>query len=358
MDRRLTPDKTHVSIQVTERSGIGEARRVAADMAAQMELDERDAGRLAIVVTEAASNVVHHAGTGEILLRNLEGEAWRGVEVLSLDGGPGIADVESAMRDGETTEASRGVGLGAMRRMSDQFDIYTATDPRRRTGTAILMRVLASPKARIDRAAIDRPVLELPTHGAVAVPRHDELIGGDIWAVTALPTRVVCALVDGLGHGEPAFRAALAALGAYDAHTTEGPRSIIDAMHTVLRGERGAVAAVADISWQSGKVRYAGVGNVSGRIFAPGDSTGLVSLHGTLGQGAPTIQEFEYDWPTGGLLLMHTDGIARSWVLDDSPGLMRCDPVLIAGVIYRDHARRRDDASVLVVRGPIAEGEV
>ena len=97
-------------------------------------LGERERGSLAIVVTEMATNVVKHAGTGTILVEAVTGNGSSGVRVLALDKGPGIRDLSGALRDGYSTAGTAGNGLGAMKRLSNAFDIYTAPG----LGTAVL----------------------------------------------------------------------------------------------------------------------------------------------------------------------------------------------------------------------------
>jgi len=75
-----------------------------------------------------------------------------------------------------------------------------------------------------------------------------------------------------------------------------------------------------------------------------------VSHGGIMGHTVRRTQLFTYPWPAGGLLVMLSDGIASQWSLDAYPGLRQRDPALIAGVIYRDFVRGRDDATVVVVR--------
>ncbi len=66
------------------------------------------------------------------------------------------------------------------------------------------------------------------------------------------------------------------------------------------------------------------------------------------------FQEFAYPFPKGATLVMHSDGLISRWTLDAYPGLAAHDPALVAGVLYRDFQRGRDDVTVLVARG--AEG--
>src|SRR5215212_2044014 len=128
---------------VDDRSQVGEVRRVATTMAVRLGLDEQDQGRVALVLTEALNNVVKHGGGGEVVLRPIV-NSRSGVEALIIDKGPGIADVERALRDGYSTTGTPGTGLGAVARVADTFDIYSGAG----AGTAVLARVWA----RSDRA--------------------------------------------------------------------------------------------------------------------------------------------------------------------------------------------------------------
>jgi hypothetical protein len=111
---------------------------------------------------------------------------------------------------------------------------------------------------------------------------------------------------------------------------------------------------VALIDGRRHELRFAGVGNISAMIVTGDGSRNLVSHNGTLGLQLRKAQEFVYPWTTGALLVVHSDGLASHWKLDQYPGLYRQDPAIVAGVLYRDHARRRDDVSVVVfrLRGP------
>jgi hypothetical protein len=93
------------------------------------------------------------------------------------------------------------------------------------------------------------------------------------------------------------------------------------------------------------------VGNIAARIYDGSLSRhNLVSLNGTAGHQCERIQEFNYPWPEDGLLILHSDGLSTSTGLETYPGLAARDPALIAGVLYRDFCRGRDDATVVVVK--------
>ena len=81
------------------------------------------------------------------------------------------------------------------------------------------------------------------------------------------------------------------------------------------------------------------------------DPRQLVTQHGTLGQATPhEIREDRRELARGAMLVLCSDGLRSRWSLDGHPGLAARDPLTIATVLWRDFARGRDDASLVVVR--------
>jgi anti-sigma regulatory factor (Ser/Thr protein kinase) len=339
MDVTLPARHVSISLPIEEASGVAEARRFAMKLAEALQFSESDIGRVALVVTEAATNIVQHAGRGEILLRPFALEAPASLEVLALDKGPGMANVAEALRDGFSTGGSPGHGLGSIARLSTCFEISSAPGK----GTALL--------ARIGRVKPKRPAEPGLEWGVVCVPKREEEVCGDAWAVTAGHVRNTILVVDGLGHGLPAFDAASEALRAFWERAGERPESILNALHENLRATRGVVAGVAEIDWDTRELRWAGAGNIAGTLVpVEGKASSLVSHSGTVGQNVTRFQEFTHRWPDEGLLILHSDGLSSRWALEPYPGLTRKDPSLVAGVLYRDFASRRDDVVIFVGR--------
>ncbi len=154
---------------------------------------------------------------------------------------------------------------------------------------------------------------------------------------------------DGLGHGPRAATASTEAVRVLRRHARLGPAEIVEAAHAALRSTRGAAVAVAEIDAVRQVVRFAGVGNIGGGVLSPDGRRHMVLSHpGTVGYEVHKIQELVYPWPRGALLVMNTDGLATQWSLDRYPGLAARHPSLVAGVLYRDFARGRDDVTVVV----------
>lgn len=160
-------------------------------------------------------------------------------------------------------------------------------------------------------------------------------------------------IADGLGHGPFAAEAAQAVARAFEADPFAGPKAVLEAGHIEAIRSRGAAAAVAELSYDSGVLRYAGVGNIAGNLISSEQSRGMASHNGIVGVQIRKVQEFEYTSPANGLLIMHSDGIQTRWSLDKYPGLARRHPAVIAAVLARDFKRGRDDLTVVVVRFPV-----
>jgi hypothetical protein len=154
-------------------------------------------------------------------------------------------------------------------------------------------------------------------------------------------------VVDGLGHGPLAAHAAACSTAAFGEAPFEAPRMVIERVHRSLAGTRGAAAACARVE-RDGSLCYAGIGNISASMVTPDKSHGLASHNGTLGLRIHRVQQFEYRRAPRAMIVMHSDGISARWDLTRKQDLIHRHPATIAAVLYRDHKRGRDDATVLV----------
>lgn len=332
-----------LSTRIDDASQTAEARRNARKIAGQLGFNEAALERVLIVVTEAGTNVLKHAGGGQLLLRDVYSGNRIEIEVLALDSGPGMIDVNACVRDGYSTAGTYGTGLGAIARLSRYCEVYSVPGK----GTVLLARIPDSHDGRRMHASS----FERPEIGVVQVPIPGEDICGDQWTIETSGNCRTLLLADGLGHGPDAAKAANAAVGILQNHPDLAPGALIEAIHMALRSTRGAAVAAARLDPERRIVTFAGVGNISAKIAATGESERhMVSTNGTAGAEARHIREFNYPWPEGALVILHSDGIATHWQLGSYSGLAARDPGLIAGVIYRDHARGNDDATIVVFK--------
>ena len=327
-----------VAITITESSQTGEARRVAIALATRLGFQETQRGKVGIVVTELANNLIQHGQGGVLLLRLLAHDSAIGIEVLALDKGRGMVDVDECLQDGFSTGKTLGNGLGAISRLSSLFEIYSIPNQ----GTALLAHVWSD-------SALHPPQKTLEI-GAICLPKRGEDISGDAWAYQVDNCRSLFLVADGLGHGPAAATAASQAVRIFQEHH-RSPGAIVEAAHAALRSTRGAALGIAEIDFEQQSVRFAGIGNIAASIFSFAKHHHLISNNGTVGHEVRKIQEFSYPWYANGLLIMHSDGLDSKWQLDRYPGLSQKHPSLIAGVLYRDFNRERDDVTVLVAKG-------
>lgn len=330
-----------LAVAVREESQVAQARRAAVGHARKLGFSEEDAGRVAIVATELATNLVKHGGGGELLVSSYDDRTGVGVECLALDKGSGIRDLDASLRDGHSTAGSAGTGLGAIVRGSHLLDIFA----RPGQGTAVLARMQSGRPHRSGR-----PVLPAVL-GTINLPMPGEEACGDAWCRQAHGRGFTLMMADGLGHGPLAAVASHRAVQVFLANHERGPATVLELMHAALQPTRGAAVAIADIDMERGVVTYAGVGNIAGSLISGGEVKRMVSHNGTVGHAVRRVQAFTYPFHAPPMLVMCSDGLSAQWSLDPYPGLQQRHPALIAGVLYRDFSRGRDDVTVLVATG-------
>jgi anti-sigma regulatory factor (Ser/Thr protein kinase) len=332
-----------VIVAVAEQSQVGQARRLASEQARKAGLNDEKTGRVALVATELATNLIKHAGQGHLILNRFADMDGAGVELLSLDKGSGIADLNRALSDGCSTSGTLGGGLGAVARQADRFAIFS----RPKLGTAVLARFVAAPPPR------NREQIGI---GAIVDPYPGERVCGDGWAYAGGPGDGIdggtVLVVDGLGHGEYAARATAVAIETFLANSDRDCVRLVETIHRALAPTRGVALAVARLDCGERVVRFVGIGNIAGSVLVGGRLHHMVSHNGTAGHIAPRIREFAYPFTDEPTLILHSDGMSARWDLDAFPGLRAAHPALIAGILFRDYRRSRDDCSVVVLRAP------
>ena len=325
----------HEVIPVHESSQTIVARSEARRHAERAGFDETDAHRAGLVATELSTNLVKHTSGGQMLI---SASAEGLVEIMTLDSGPGMTDVARSLTDGHSTTGTSGTGLGAIRRLSDEFDLYSAPAH----GTIVWSRLWRGRKRPPPRGAFEV--------AGICVSKSGETVCGDSWTLAHRPDEVTAAIIDGLGHGLHAAEASRAAVDAFHSRPFSSCSDVVRAMHERLRHTRGAAGTVVTISRAKQTVQMAGIGNVVAAICAGDTVRRAVSLSGILGGDPRPVREYSYPWTHDAILVMHSDGLTTSWSLSPYSGLQRRHPSVIAAVLYRDFTRGRDDVTVVVGR--------
>lgn len=322
---------------ITEQSEVAAVRRSACSLANLCSFNEVRTGELALVITEAATNILKFASSGEILIRSIERKDAVGIEVLAIDSGPGMADIPHHMRDGNSTAGTYGVGLGTIERLSDEFDIFSNVDD-----GLILYSLLWR-----DRTPANNMGWQV---GAICLPIASEEVSGDAFEIRVTDNEFTLLMSDGLGHGYAAADASRAAQDVIINNSDTSPFTLLQKCHNQLKSTRGAAVAIACLDRAQAEVKFAGVGNIAMCVYDDHSRKHLVSHNGIVGANIIKIQEFKQPWVTGNLLIGHSDGINTRWDLHRYPALLNSHPALIAALLYRDFSRGRDDVSVVVLR--------
>jgi anti-sigma regulatory factor (Ser/Thr protein kinase) len=330
MDVRLHSDLTLV-LPIEDSSQVGHARRTAQKLAEQSGFDAIDSGRVALVVTELASNILNHASNGELHLRIVSADVL-GIEVIAIDRAQGF-DLQDCLADGFSTRGTQGIGLGSILRQAQVFDVHT--DNR---GTVLLTRFY--PRA----ASVKDLRVGFSQHSL-----YNDPACGDAWELAINDQQLSLLVIDGLGHGPDAEDAAKAGAFAFNRQPFSDPALILDDVHHDMRGSRGGAVAIAQFDSERNILRFIGIGNIGATLIGADKSRGLASHPGIVGLQYRKIRVTEYPECASQLLVMYSDGLQSRWNLRDYPGLMYRHPAIIAAVLHRDYCRGKDDVTVVVI---------
>ncbi len=344
------------SVEIKDLAQVGTARRAVHRFAGDLGFGETELAELDIVVQEIGTNAARYAAGGGWIHYSQPLGAARGLELFYWDTGPGIYDLDRAIRDGVSTSGSLGAGLGAIRRLMDEFEVYSTLPvssrlsftPRRTShGTALLARKWLD-KSEAD--AVPAAHEDARRFGVWSRPHPGEELSGDAYFIRKRGRQMLLAVIDGLGHGQGAKEAADVAVGQLDEWTGEPLNELLLALHDALRSTRGAVAGIVAVDHEAGRFSYAGVGNILIRVYNSPEHASPVSANGTLGARLGQLRVWSYDWSPAATLVMASDGLSASWDISAYPGILERSPQLLAGVLMRDYGRHADDATVLVAR--------
>ncbi|WP_203802813.1 SpoIIE family protein phosphatase [Actinoplanes couchii] len=324
-----------VWFRVEEAGSASAVRRAAERLAAELAMPEKRVADLAIAAAEAAGNLVKHADQGLILVRTVRSADQAGVELIMVDSGPGMADVQFSIGDGHSTAGTLGIGFGAILRQASRWDLHSVP------GKGTVMTVQVWPARLPDpawAAGLTRPIT-------------GETACGDAWAIREIDGRRQMLVSDGLGHGGLAAAASHEAVRAFHRAPAVPPAQVVEFLHRAIGHTRGAALAVAELDLTAGMIRYAGLGNISGTVLGPdGNRRGMVSMPGIAGHQRRQVREYDYPLLPGATVLMHSDGVVDRWNAADYPGLLSHSSEVIAATVLRDAGTRRDDAGVLVAK--------
>lgn len=330
-------DKAFISYSVEDRSFVAFIKRQIHNDLLQTDFSGGRIAEIDIIVSELTSNLVKHAGQGEILYRLVNRNGESTFEVLTIDHGPGIADVPRMMKDGVSTTNTLGQGLGAIQRLSDEFQVYSMPNWGTVTYTVVG-----------DRRHRTKPVIGLDVR-AVCVPKPREVVCGDGYAVRRTHDKCCVLLGDGLGHGEHANEAVRRATEIFMETDETNPVQLLRLMHENVRRTRGLVASVAVLDAGKMEWRICGVGNITTRLYGGLLFKHYMAYNGIVGLNIPnTMNESVIPAEKNQQLIMCSDGIRNRWDVTRYPAILKYDCMILAAVLYKDFNRGNDDASIFI----------
>jgi anti-sigma regulatory factor (Ser/Thr protein kinase) len=330
-------------VPVARASDVHVARRAAKDMALAIGFDAQVGEEITLAVSELASNLVKHARGGTLTLTPVNDAGRGGMQVESQDRGPGIADVEQAIRNGFSTAGSLGCGLGTVNRLMDRFDITSLRGADAGT-TIICTRWL-----RVDEPRLSPCPLEF---GAATRAYPTMTVNGDTFVIKRWQASALIAVIDGVGHGQYAHRAAQTARNYVETHVDQPLDAIFRGVERTCRATRGVVMALVRFDFGADDIRFsfASVGNIEARLFG-GLERQQFSIHrGIVGGNAPNPRVTDHRWEPRMVMALHSDGVTPRWRWEDFPDVTKESAMTMAQRLLRRLAKENDDATIVVVR--------
>ena len=303
-------------------------------------MEKAQVADVATAISELASNLLKHRVTeGKIIIREINREGNKGIEIISSDLSPGIADTDQAMADGYSTAGSLGIGLPAVNRLMDEFEIRSNIAD----GTFITTRKWAKP----DLSYVSLPEIELSVFSR---PLPGQRYNGDAYFIKRYEDKVVFAVIDGLGHGQDAQVASQAAVDCLENHYRKPFTEIFQLCHKRLKKTRGAAMSLCRINLRDRVMTHTGIGNVDTRVYSSETAPRPFCINGTLGVAMRTVKVEDYPFPEDFIIIMFSDGISGRFSPDSLPGFLNLKPQLLAKQIMDNHARNNDDATIIAGR--------
>lgn len=333
--------KAFMNYHIEERSFVSYIKREIHLEVARAPFTPKQVAEIDLIVSEVTSNLIKHAGSGEVLYRTTETGNDAVFEIVCIDKGPGMSDPARMMKDGVSTTGTLGQGLGAIERLSDFFQIYSQPG----WGTIAYANVTTTEKKYAPKPGLD---LELR---ALCVNKPRETVCGDGYRIVRTQHQVRTFFADGLGHGEHAKAAVDQAAECFAMIEGDDPADILKQVHEKVRRTRGLVAAVAIFDKKSLEWKICGVGNILVRLYSGLNFKTYMSFNGTVGLNIPnSLKASVFPVEKSQHLIMCSDGIRSRWSLNQYPAIFKFDNTILAAALYSDFTRGNDDASVLIAK--------
>jgi anti-sigma regulatory factor (Ser/Thr protein kinase) len=332
-------DATHISFAATDRSYFALLKKEIHKKALEAGIAVSRINELDIIVAEMTSNLFKYSNDGEILMGVFQNEGSPYIELISIDNGPGMLNPSKMMLDGISTSNTLGHGFGSMKRLSDDFEVYSIHG----WGTIVLSRVYSNRKTpRKKEKIVVSPLI---------VFKPGEITSGDGMVYKQNEKHFKLMLADGLGHGPEANKAVKEAAAAFIVYPDYSPAETLRFIHSTIKKTRGAVISILGYDFSTKTWTSTGIGNIAVRLNGAAAFRNQMSYNGIVGHNIPnTINDQQYPLDQYNQVILCSDGIKTRWDLAKYPMISRYDGTILAAALYKDQARQTDDMSVIVVK--------
>jgi hypothetical protein len=175
-------------------------------------------------------------------------------------------------------------------------------------------------------------------------------VNGDTFVIKQWEESVLVGVIDGVGHGQPAYSAAQAARHYVERHYDQPLADIFLGVARTCRATRGVVMGLARFDWGQGTLTFASVGNVEARVFDSPEPMNFVVPRGILGLTARRPVVTQHRWAVSNVMVLYSDGVSTHWRWSDFPHLAEASATVAAQELLHAFAREADDATVVVVK--------
>lgn len=187
------------------------------------------------------------------------------------------------------------------------------------------------------------------TWGAVCRAKQGQSVSGDVYVVREYAEdHVLISVIDGLGGGSEAERAARLAAQTLEQYPDYPLQDLIRRSHTALHSTRGAVIGVLRLELASSQATYVGVGNIGVQVYSR-QPIKPISKNGILGFRLPSLLELRYVYDPGDIFVLYSDGVSSNFAQDNKIDIKQ-PPQRMAEQILANYGKHTDDATVVAIK--------
>jgi phosphoserine phosphatase RsbX len=187
------------------------------------------------------------------------------------------------------------------------------------------------------------------TWGAVCRAKQGQSVSGDVYVVREYAEgHVLISVIDGLGGGSEAERAARLAAQTLEQYPDFPLQDLIRRSHSALHSSRGAVIGLLRLELASSQASYVGVGNIGVQVYSR-QPIKPISKNGILGFRLPTLLELRYVYDPGDIFVLYSDGVSSNFAQDNKIDIKQ-PPQRMAEQILAAYGKHTDDATVVAIK--------